>query len=84
MAKPEPDGSDSADGRDIKNHVEREIAVHLFVRAQKKRSGGGSAPFIYCGDVVFQSWQGDKPITVRWQLSGPVPDHVWNAVKPGT
>jgi hypothetical protein len=63
----------SADGQDIRHHVERGIPVHLFVRAQKKRDGGGAAPFIYCGDVRFVSWQGDNPITVRWALPEPVP-----------
>ena len=74
---------ESADGQDIKNHVERDIAVHLFVRAQKKRPGGGSAPFVYCGDVRFKSWQGERPITVSWQLSVPVPDHIWTTTQAG-
>ena len=75
---------ESADGRDIEGHAERNIAVHLFVRTQKKRPSGGSAPFIYCGDVRFESWEGTKPITVRWQLSAPVPDNVWDAVQTGS
>jgi hypothetical protein len=66
----------SADGRDIQNHAERNIKVHLFVRTQKKRPGGGSAPFVYCGDARFQSWEGEKPITVRWQLPTPIPDGI--------
>ena len=71
---------ESADGRAIRNHVGQGIAVHLFVRSQKKRPGGGSAPFIYCGDVQFMSWKGEKPITVKWQLPAPVPDSLWKTV----
>jgi hypothetical protein len=67
-------------GQDIQKHVERGIAVHLFVRDQKKRSGGGSAPFIYCGDVDFRKWEGDKPITVRWRLRDAVPDRLWDTL----
>jgi hypothetical protein len=74
---------ESADGRDIQNHAERNIPVHLFVRTHKRRPGGGSAPFIYCGDVRFQSWEGEKPITVRWQLSASVPDAVWRTIQTG-
>jgi hypothetical protein len=34
---------------------------------------GKAAPFVYCGPVVFESWDGEKPITVRWKLSESVP-----------
>ena len=63
----------SADGQDIQKHAERDIPVHLFVRHQKKLPGGGSAPFVYCGDVEFAQWHGEKPISVQWRLSEPVP-----------
>jgi superfamily II DNA or RNA helicase/diadenosine tetraphosphate (Ap4A) HIT family hydrolase len=65
---------DSADGQEIREHRQKNVPVHLFVRAQKKRAGqSGAAPFIYCGDVEFVDWEGDAPITVRWRLSEPVP-----------
>jgi hypothetical protein len=66
-------GQASADGQDIQNHAARGIAVHLFVRSQKKRAGGGAAPFLYCGDVEFVGWRGEKPITVQWKLPEAVP-----------
>lgn len=47
-------------------------ALHLFVRMEKKR-GGKAAPFVYCGDVVFESWTGEKPISVTWRLPQAVP-----------
>jgi hypothetical protein len=62
-----------ADGQDIQTHAARGIAVHLFVRSQKKRAGGGAAPFVYCGDVEFAGWRGEKPITVQWKLPDAVP-----------
>jgi hypothetical protein len=49
--------------------------VHLFVRPSKLR-GTGAAPFIYCGSPAFQSWEGEKPITVVWKLPTPVPSHL--------
>jgi hypothetical protein len=66
----------SADGQDIRHHAQRDIPVHLFVRAQKKLPGGGAAPFVYCGDVTFVSWHGDRPITVRWRLPEAVPERL--------
>jgi superfamily II DNA or RNA helicase/HKD family nuclease/diadenosine tetraphosphate (Ap4A) HIT family hydrolase len=69
----------STDGQDISHHAERGFAVHLFVRNQKKMARGGAAPFVYCGDVHFVGWHGDRPITVRWKLPADVPDTIWAA-----
>jgi hypothetical protein len=67
----------SKHGQLIRNHAASGVAVHLFVRAAKKTPSGGSAPFIYCGDVTFDSWDGERPITVRWRLKDPVPERRW-------
>ena len=70
----------SLHGQDISQHVDRGIVVHLFVRAQSKTAHGRAAPFVYCGDVDFVSWQGDQPITVTWQLRETMPARVWNTL----
>jgi hypothetical protein len=74
---------EGADGRSIRHHQEEGIAVHLFVRKEKKRPGGGAAPFVYCGDVTFERWEGERPITVRWKLPEAVPDVIWSALNSG-
>ena len=48
--------------------------VHLFVRPEKLR-GSKAAPFLYCGDVDFATWEGERPITVTWGLRSAVPEH---------
>lgn len=68
----------SSDGQAIKMHRERGMPVHLFVRATKKLAGGKTSPFVYCGEVEFEKWEGDKPITVTWRLPDPVPQRLWN------
>ena len=50
--------------------------VHLFVRSGKLRNGK-AAPFLYCGSPRFVSWEGEKPITVEWELEQAVPRHLW-------
>lgn len=50
-------------------------AVHLFVRPTKLRSMT-AAPFTYCGPLSFESWTGEKPITVTWKLAESVPNHL--------
>jgi len=49
--------------------------VHLFVRTSKLRNNK-AAPFLYCGQPTFEGWKGEKPITVTWRLTVPVPAHL--------
>ncbi len=63
----------SAAGRKIRNHQEQNISVHLFVRRQRKTPSGTAAPFTYCGELSFVSWDGDQPITVQWELPEALP-----------
>jgi len=63
-------------GQILSNHLEQDIYVHLFVRVTRKTQRGKAAPFIYCGDVRFVDWEGDKPITIRWKLMEPVPGYL--------
>jgi hypothetical protein len=67
---------DSATGLKINGHAEQGIAVHLLVRDRRKTPSGTGAPFIYCGDVEFESWEGNQPITVRWRLPSVLPEHL--------
>ncbi len=58
--------------QEMRSHRELGISVHLFVR-KKGKIEGRAAPFIYCGDVEFVEWEGDKAITVRWRLEEALP-----------
>ena len=71
-------GSDA--GRRLQEHEARNIAVHLFVRANAK-ANGRTQPFVYCGPLKFERWEGDKPITVWWKLSAPVPEELRRELK---
>jgi superfamily II DNA or RNA helicase/HKD family nuclease/diadenosine tetraphosphate (Ap4A) HIT family hydrolase len=61
----------SRHGQIIRHHAEQGITVHLFVRKQSK-VGQRAAPFTYCGEVEFVSWEGEKPISVQWRLQTPL------------
>ena len=65
-----------ASGQLIKNHEREGIQVHLFVRKKGKKPNSKAMEFTYCGDVSFIDWEGSKPITIRWRLDDPVPDHL--------
>jgi superfamily II DNA or RNA helicase/diadenosine tetraphosphate (Ap4A) HIT family hydrolase len=66
----------SAVGQGIRHHREKGIHVHLFVRKKKRAAGGGASPFIYCSEVEFAGWEGERPITIRWKLSSPLPERL--------
>ena len=63
---------DSKAGRAIKGHVEQGISVHLLVRKDPKARQKAS-PFVYCGELDFVSWEGEKPISVIWKLRNALP-----------
>lgn len=65
---------DSNHGRIISGE-ERGYDLHLFVRMEKLR-GKTASPFTYCGMVTFDSWEGEKPISVTWRLSQAVPERL--------
>jgi serine/threonine protein kinase len=66
---------DSQDGQALSRHRELGFTVHLFVRATKKLKGR-PVPFRYCGEVSFVEWENEAPITIRWRLAHPVPEHL--------
>jgi len=66
---------DSKAGQAMLNHVNANVEVHLFIRKYRKVSNK-TAPFIYCGNLEFVSWEGNKPITVQWRLKVPLSDNL--------
>jgi len=50
-------------GQDIIDHQKRGIALHLFVRENKLESGK-AAPFVYFGQVRYQSHSGSAPMSM--------------------
>jgi hypothetical protein len=60
-------------GQAIREHRKQGIQVHLFVRKTGKIDQR-AAPFTYCGELDFMSWEGEKPITVVWQLRNRLPE----------
>ena len=58
----------------IQNHKALGKQIHLFVRKRSKLPNQTAAPFYYCGQLEFESWEGEKPITVKWELQTRLPE----------
>jgi len=71
---------DSKVGRMLQNHRADGTHVHLFVRPTAK-VGGKVQAFIYSGELEFDRWEGDRPITVWWRVSSAVPDEMRAALR---
>jgi superfamily II DNA or RNA helicase/HKD family nuclease len=69
----------SKHGQILSHHKVQGKRVHLFVRPTKK-IGSKPAPFIYCGEVDFVSWEGDAPISIKWRLREAVPPSLHSAL----
>jgi superfamily II DNA or RNA helicase/HKD family nuclease len=53
-------------GQEIIGHEKLGIAIHLFIRENKLRNGK-AAPFIYQGQVRYQSHAGSSPMSVMFE-----------------
>lgn len=68
---------DGKNGRLIQGHEAMGKQIHLFVRKRGKRANSTAAPFFYCGELVFERWEGERPITVWWRLKVPLSEELW-------
>jgi superfamily II DNA or RNA helicase/HKD family nuclease/SOS-response transcriptional repressor LexA len=54
-------------GQEIIDHLAKGIAIHLFVR-ETKLGNGKAAPFVYRGQVTYQSHLGSNPMSVIFKV----------------
>ena len=54
-------------GKEIINHKQLGLSIHLFIRENKLRNGK-AAPFIYHGQVEYKSHEGSGPMSVHFRL----------------
>ena len=55
-------------GREIVNHRQLGIKIHLFVREERLSSAGKAAPFTYHGPVNYLSHTGSQPMAVKFNF----------------
>jgi len=58
---------ESKRGKELIEHQNMGIKVHLFVR-DGKLSGNKAAPFTYYGEVNYLSHKGSAPMSIEWQV----------------
>jgi HKD family nuclease len=70
---PTATGVDTPVGQRYLHHAERGYTPLLFVRHAAKQPDGLTAPFCYLGPLAYLRHEGDRPISIVWQLWTPMP-----------
>lgn len=60
---------ESPKGKQIINHINLGIDIHLFVR-ENKLTNGKAAPFEYFGEVTYKSHKDSSPMSILFELKG--------------
>ena len=55
-------------GKEIIEHEKMGSKVYLFVRDSKLATNKKTAPFVFHGEVRYQNHEGEKPMSVTWEL----------------
>ena len=61
------------------NHLKMNKKILLFVREQKKDKYGNTMGYVFIGEGKMISYEGNKPMDIKWRLSEPMPNYLWNA-----
>jgi hypothetical protein len=73
---------DSPTGQNYLHFCERGYTVLFFARVDK-RIDGETAPFYFLGPAVaLLSYEGDRPITMTWELKYAIPAAMFEEARP--
>jgi superfamily II DNA or RNA helicase len=68
---------DSGKGPTYIKHKELGKRILLFVRERAKNEFGNTIGFVFIGDGKFISYEGSKPMSIKWELNEPMPMYLW-------
>lgn len=68
----------SKTGQRYINHGERGTNILIFVR-DAKDNDLGTSPYVFLGPARYESHEGERPISITWRLSYPMPMDVFLA-----
>lgn len=71
-------GPETPKGISYINHKENEKVILLFVREKNKDEYGNTLGYVFVGDGQLIEHYGTKPMSIKWELSEPLPHYLWN------
>ena len=70
-------GPETTKGVSYINHHENNKKILLFVREKGKDENGNTLGYVFIGEGIFKETEGSKPMSIKWELSEPMPNYLW-------
>lgn len=67
----------SGRGKSYINHFSENKKILLFVREKNEDEYGNTMGSIFLGEANFVEYYGSKPMSIKWELSEPIPPFLW-------
>jgi hypothetical protein len=71
-------GPETAKGISYIKHQDMEKRILLFVREKNKDEFGNTMGYVFVGEGHIRDHYGTKPMSIKWELSEPLPHYLWN------
>jgi len=68
---------DKGKGLEYINHRQKGRKILLFVRERNEDEYGNTMGFVFLGDVNLMDHYGAKPMSIKWELTEPMPPYLW-------
>jgi superfamily II DNA or RNA helicase len=59
------------------NHEVNNKKILLFVREKANDELGNTMGYVFIGEGKFKENEGEKPMSIKWELSEPIPNYLW-------
>lgn len=70
-------GPETTKGISYIKHRENNRRILLFVREKVKDEHGNTMGYVFVGEGSLNDYYGSKPMSVKWELSEPLPHYLW-------
>ncbi|RYJ53495.1 DUF3427 domain-containing protein [Flavobacterium petrolei] len=70
-------GPETGKGLSYINHGELNKKILLFVREKSNDINGNTLGYVFIGEANFIETEGSKPMSIKWELSEPMPNYLW-------
>lgn len=70
-------GPETTKGISYIKHRENNRRILLFVREKVKDEHGNTMGYVFVGEGSLKDYYGSKPMSVKWELSEPLPHYLW-------
>ena len=70
-------GPETPKGLSYIQHQENEKIILIFIREKAKDEFGNAMGYVFVGDGQLKDYYGSKPMSIKWELSEPLPHYLW-------